>query len=195
MLRLAVLASGGGSNLQSILDASDEERLGIFQPALVVVDRECGAIQRAMDAGVDAILIDRRIHGKALSSELSKVLDEYKVDFVALAGWLSILDEKLTDSWEERMVNIHPSLLPDYGGQGMYGMRIHNAVLDAGEGESGCSIHFVTAGIDEGDILGQARVRVLEGDTPETLAARVLVEEHKLYPQILSKIFRKKREF
>ncbi len=188
MLRLAVFASGGGSNLQSILDAAEAGELGSFTPALVVADRECGAVSRAMEAGVDAVLLDRKIHRSGLSRAAESLLLEYEIDFVALAGWLSILDEKFTSAWAGRIVNIHPSLLPRHGGKGMYGIRVHRAVLEAGESESGCSIHFVTAGVDEGDIISQARVPVEAGDTPEKLAARILPEEHRLYPETLREL-------
>lgn len=188
MLRLAVFVSGGGTNLQSLLDAAAVDELGLFKPVLVIADRECGAIHRAMDAGVDAILMDRKIHGSALSRVVAGILDEYSIDFTALAGWLSILDVEFTRKWSGRIVNIHPSLLPRHGGAGMYGRAVHTAVLKSGERESGCSIHYVTAGIDEGEVLGQARVPVLPADTPETLAARVLVEEHRLYPEALRKV-------
>ena len=185
MLRLALLASGGGSNLQALLDAAEDGRLPGVEPVLVVADRECGAITRAMDAGVDAVLLDRRIHGRGLSAAVGAALEDYAVDFAALAGWLSILDESLVAAWRERILNIHPSLLPAHGGPGMYGLRVHQAVLAAGDAESGCSVHVVTAGVDEGRVLEQARVPVLAGDTPESLAARVLVEEHRLYPEAI----------
>ena len=186
MLRLAILASGGGSNLQAILDAFENGRLGSLEPTIVVTDRYCGAIERAMEAGVDAILLDRKIHGTLLSLELHQLLEEYRIDFVALAGWLSILDGDLTSRWEGRILNIHPSLLPLHGGAGMYGIRVHRAVLAAGDIESGCSVHIVSEDVDGGRVIGQSRVAVLAEDSPETLAARVLIEEHRLYPKVLT---------
>ena len=186
MLRLAVLASGSGSNFQSIFDAAANHRLGRFKPVLLVSDRVCRAVDRARDAGVDSVVLDRRIHGGRLSQALGNLLNDFEIDFVALAGWLSILDASITEEWKGRMVNIHPSLLPSYGGPGMYGRRVHQAVLDAGEKESGCSIHYVTAGVDEGTVLGRRSVPVADRDTAESLAARILVEEHRLYPEILA---------
>ena len=184
MLRLAILASGGGSNLQSILDADAAGVLGML-PSLVIVDRPCGALNRGVVAGIPTKLLDRKTLGTKLSGRVDEALEEAHIDFVALAGWLSILDASVVDRWESRMVNIHPSLLPRHGGPGMYGIRVHRSVLDAGDVESGCSVHYVTAGVDEGTVIEQARVKVLDGDTPETLAARVLAEEHRLYPAVL----------
>lgn len=184
MLRLAVLVSGGGSNLQAILDAAENNRLGEITPVLVISDRPCNAIQRALEAGIETAYLDRFKYGKKLSRQLGNLLDEYHIDIVALAGWLSILDESITEKWAGRMVNIHPSLLPLHGG--LYGIHVHKSVLDSGDKESGCTVHFVTAEVDGGKILGQARVPVLEDDSPESLAARVLLEEHRLYPEILA---------
>ena len=185
MLRLAILASGTGSNLQSILNAADRGILIGVEPVLVVVDRSCGALELASAAGIETVLLDRKLPGIGLSAELARLLDHRNIEMVALAGWLSILDGEITERWAGKMINIHPSLLPLHGGPGMYGRRVHRAVLDAGDRESGCSVHLVTQGVDEGKVLGQTRVPVIEGDTPESLAGRILIEEHKLYPQVI----------
>jgi len=186
MLRLAVLASGGGTNLQNILDAGEKGDLGLLKPVLVVVDRPCNALDRGTASGLETVYLDRFQYGEKLSSVLSGILEEQHIEVVALAGWLSILDSGLIRKWEGRIVNIHPSLLPRHGGSGMYGHHVHQAVLDAGERVSGCTVHLVTELVDEGLILGQSEVPVIEGDTSETLAARVLVAEHRLYPEVLS---------
>jgi len=188
MLRLAVLASGGGSNLQSIIDAASAGSLGPLYPVLVVVDRPCGAVDRARTAGIPVEVLDRRKWGRRLTAALETVLDEYRIDLAALAGWLSILDGALTRRWSGRMVNIHPALLPKHGGPGMYGRRVHQAVLDAEDAESGCTVHFVSEGIDEGEILDAVSVPVRDDDTAESLAARVLVQEHRLYPRVLAEL-------
>ena len=187
MLRLAILASGGGSNLQALLDASEAGLLGM-QPALILVDRPCPALNRGVAAGIRTKLVDRQTLGASLSDRVADELEAAHIDFAALAGWLSILDASLTDAWAGRMVNIHPSLLPKYGGPGMYGPRVHAAVLAAGDAESGCSVHYVTAGVDEGDVIDRIRVPVLDGDTPETLARRVLEEEHNLFPAVIARL-------
>lgn len=186
MLRLAILASGSGSNLQAILDASKEGLLNNLVPVLCVADRPCRALERAADRGLKTVLLDRKKIGTKLPEALDCQLSEQKIDIVALAGWLSIINGKITRKWTGRMVNIHPSLLPEYGGKGMYGEHVHKAVLDAGENQSGCTVHFVTDSIDGGKILGQSRVNVLKNDTTESLAARILIEEHRLYPKILA---------
>ncbi len=184
MLRLAILASGGGTNMQSIIDSYTSGLLEM-EPSLVLVDRPCGALSRGVEAGIETQLLDRKILGRKLSFSVGDALKKAHIDFVALAGWLSILDSSLVDSWKGRMVNIHPSLLPLYGGPGLYGIRVHQAVLKSGDAESGCTVHYVVPGVDEGEIIEQARVPVLKEDTPESLAERVLAEEHKLYPKVL----------
>ena len=184
MLRLAILASGSGSNLQAILDAAENNRLGEIIPVLVISDRPCKALQRGLEAGIETAYLDKIKYGERLSYHVGELLDKHSIDIVALAGWLSILDEKITENWAGRMVNIHPSLLPLHGG--LYGINVHKSVLDSGDKESGCTVHFVTAEVDGGQILGQARVPVLDKDSPESLAARILVEEHRLYPEILA---------
>ncbi|RKX90177.1 MAG: phosphoribosylglycinamide formyltransferase [Spirochaetes bacterium] len=186
MLRLAVLASGNGSNLQAILDAYEGGLLRNLQPVLCVADRSCKALERAAAWGLETVLLEGKHNGEKLSEALGRQLSDRRIDIAALAGWLSIISGKLTREWTGRMVNIHPSLLPEYGGRGMYGEQVHKAVLDAGEKQSGCTVHFVTDSIDGGKILGQSRVKVLKNDTPDSLAARILIEEHQLYPKILA---------
>jgi phosphoribosylglycinamide formyltransferase-1 len=188
MLRLAILASGGGSNLQAIVEAGQAGNLNDVIPVLVVADRSCGALERAELSGIDSVLMDRKKLKERLSAKLSSLLEDRKIDIVALAGWLSILDSGITRKWNGRMINIHPSLLPRHGGPGMFGHHVHEAVLKAGETESGCSVHLVNEGVDEGRVLDQFKVPVLENDTPESLASRVLAGEHKLYPQVISRL-------
>ncbi|MCG8452080.1 MAG: phosphoribosylglycinamide formyltransferase [Spirochaetales bacterium] len=186
MLRLAILSSGGGSNFQALIDASRQKKLGCFQPVLLVADRPCYALERAHEAQIEAELLDRREWKKTLSEELNSLLKSKNIDAVALAGWLSILSGSVLEEWKGRMVNIHPSLLPRHGGEGMWGMHVHKKVLESGDQESGCTVHHVVAKVDGGAILGQAKIKVCPDDTPERLAQRVLVQEHRLYPLILS---------
>ena len=187
MLRLAVLVSGSGSNLQSIIDSYENNTLGNVRPVLAVADRKCFALERAGKHGMKTVLLDRKIYGKKLSEKLNSVLENYNIDFAVLAGWLSILDSDFVKKWEGKVLNIHPSLLPDFGGAGMYGLKVHRAVIDAGRKESGCSVHIVTEEIDGGKVLGRRKVPVFPDDTPEELAARVLKEEHVLYPDVIGK--------
>ena len=107
---------------------------------------------------------------------------------IVLAGFLSIIDEEFVEKWKGKIINIHPSLLPKFGGPGMYGIKVHEAVLAAGEKESGCTVHYVDSGVDSGEVIFQVKVPVLEGDTAEVLQKRILVEEHKLLPKSISKI-------
>lgn len=184
MLKIAVLVSGGGSNLQSIIDRADE--IGC-QIEMVVADRPCYGLERAEKHGIEGVLIDRKVYKKGLSEKVNEVL-EGRIDLIVLAGFLSILDENITNRWKGRIINIHPSLLPKFGGPGMYGMNIHRAVVEAGETESGCTVHYVDAGVDTGEVIFQERVEVRPTDTPEELQKRVLALEHRLLPQAIKDI-------
>src|SRR3954469_7131842 len=184
MKRVAVLASGGGSNLQAILEHLAS--LGNRAAAKVVVvasDRpQAGALANARTAGVKAILLKDR---DPESNEVLDLLTTHRVDLVALAGYLKLIPTSVVDRFADRMINVHPALLPKHGGPGMYGMRVHQAVLNAGEKISGPTVHLVTREYDSGPVLAQWPVGVLPDDDAPTLAARVLVAEHALYPRVL----------
>jgi len=178
--RVAVCASGGGSNLQALLD-----RLQADAPArvaLVLSNRgDAGALERARKAGVPAeVLSDPQD-----ATEWLTRLGRRDVDLVVLAGYLKLVPPGIVQKYRGRMVNIHPALLPSFGGPGMYGRRVHEAVLRAGAAESGPTVHLVDEVYDRGEILAQRRVPVLPDDTPDTLAARVLAEEHRLLPEVV----------
>lgn len=192
MFKIGVLVSGGGSNLQSIIDKSKSGELQC-KVEVVIGDRECYGVERAKEAGIDGYTLDRKVLRKELCREIDKIVSEKEVDLIVLAGFLSIIDEEFVNKWKGRIINIHPSLLPKFGGPGMYGIRVHEAVLKAGEQESGCTVHYVDTGVDSGEIIAQKRVKVLEGDTPEILQKRVLVEEHKLLPESIAKIISERR--
>ena len=192
MFKIGVLVSGGGSNLQSIIDKSQSRELQC-KVEVVIGDRECYGVERAKEAGIDGYTLDRKVLKKELCREIDKIVSERGIDLIVLAGFLSIIDEEFVNKWKGRIINIHPSLLPKFGGPGMYGIRVHEAVLKAGEQESGCTVHFVDTGVDSGEIIAQKRVKVLEGDTPEILQKRVLVEEHKLLPESIAKIISERR--
>ena len=187
MFKIGVLVSGGGSNLQS---KSGELQCKV---EVVIGDRECYGVERAKEAGIDGYTLDRKVLKKELCREIDKIVSERGIDLIVLAGFLSIIDEEFVNKWKGRIINIHPSLLPKFGGPGMYGIRVHEAVLKAGEQESGCTVHYVDTGVDSGEIIAQKRVKVLEGDTPEILQKRVLVEEHKLLPESIAKIISERR--
>ena len=192
MFKIGVLISGGGSNLQSIIDKSKSGELQC-KVEVVIGDRECYGVERAKEAGIDGYTLDRKVLKKELCREIDKIVSERGIDLIVLAGFLSIIDEEFVNKWKGRIINIHPSLLPKFGGPGMYGIRVHEAVLKAGEQESGCTVHYVDTGVDSGEIIAQKRVKVLEGDTPEILQKRVLVEEHKLLPESIAKIISERR--
>ena len=191
-VRLAVFASGGGSNFGAILDAVGTGHLDA-RVVLLVADRPgTGAEDRARAAGVPVAVVppsdfaDEAAFGGALLAAL-RVHD---ADTVALAGYLRRVPAAVVRAFDGRIVNVHPALLPAFGGPGMYGRHVHAPVLAAGVFESGCTVHLVDEVYDRGPILAQVRVPVLPGDTPETLAARVLAEEHRLLPAVLATLAR-----
>jgi formyltetrahydrofolate-dependent phosphoribosylglycinamide formyltransferase len=181
-LRGAVFASGGGTNFQALLD--HQEPGGSWEIVLLIADRpEAGAIGRAETANVATAVVPTK--GRALDEvggEMLGLLEAHAVDVILLAGYLKLVPPGVVAAYPGRILNIHPALLPAFGGKGMYGMNVHRAVLEAGVPESGATVHFVDEEYDEGRILAQRRVPVEVGDTPETLAARVLMVEHQLYP-------------
>ncbi|MBA2564479.1 MAG: phosphoribosylglycinamide formyltransferase [Gemmatimonadetes bacterium] len=191
--RIAVFASGNGSNLAALLErfppgASPEV-------ALVLSDRESAhALERARAAGVPALVIQpgRFASEEEFGNELVRLLRDLAVDLVVLAGYLRKIPRNLLDAFPGRVVNVHPALLPRFGGPGMYGARVHAAVLSAGERESGATVHFVDAEFDTGPVIAQARVPVQPADTSETLAARVLEAEHELLPRVVDLLARGK---
>ncbi|WP_300368978.1 phosphoribosylglycinamide formyltransferase [Brachyspira sp.] len=183
MFRIAVLISGGGSNLKSLIEYQDKNYYNID---IVIADRVCGGLSIAENAGIKALLIDRKTYREELFKKIDNEL--HNIDLIVLAGFLSIVDTNFIKKWDKNIINIHPSLLPKYGGKGMYGIHVHEAVIAGKEKESGCTVHYVTDTIDGGDIIMQARVEVKEDDTPEILQKRVLVEEHKLLPSAVKKL-------
>jgi phosphoribosylglycinamide formyltransferase-1 len=188
-LRLGVLASGGGTNLQVIIDNCAAGRLQA-EVAVVISDVECGALQRARTAGIPAEHIDRRDKQRYPTREtfdhaVLERLRAHEVELVCLAGYLRIMTPELVDAYAGRMMNIHPALLPSFGGKNMTGHHVHQAVLDYGCKLSGCTVHFVWLETDGGPIILQRAVPVEEDDTPDTLAARILPHEHQLYSQAI----------
>ena len=189
-MNLALFASGGGSNAAAILDAIAGGRLPA-RAVLLVADRPgIGAIEKAEAAGVPVAVVRLADYADedAFAAALLDVLRAHGADFVALAGYLKRIPPAVVAAFDGRMVNVHPSLLPDFGGPGLYGRRVHEAVLASGATESGCTVHLVDEDYDTGAVLAQVRVPVMPGDTPDTLAARILNEEHKLYPEVLARL-------
>jgi formyltetrahydrofolate-dependent phosphoribosylglycinamide formyltransferase len=179
-VRVAVLASGGGTNLQAILDYFDAQGdARATTVALVASDRaSAAALDRAGRGYVEAIALDESQRGDGLAG----LLESHAIDYIALAGYLRFVPTSVTRQWRGRIVNVHPSLLPSFGGSGMYGIRVHQAVIEAGVRLTGVTVHFVDEEYDCGPIIAQWPVPVHPGDTPEVLAERVLAVEHALYP-------------
>jgi phosphoribosylglycinamide formyltransferase 1 len=188
-VNIAVLASGGGTNLQALLDTWRSGGLKGSAISVVASDRrDAGALRRAEAVEVPAIFVDpaRFADRASFDAELLRRLEPYAPDLVCLAGYLRILTPEFVARYRQRILNIHPALLPSFGGAGMYGRRVHEAVLASGARFSGCSVHFVDEGTDTGPIVLQSTVPVLDNDTPESLGERVLIEEHRLYPRAVA---------
>lgn len=186
MLNVAVLVSGGGTNLQAILDAQAAGRIPHGRVSLVVASKPgVYALERAAKAGVESAVVCRREYatGEAFDTALVDVLRRHGTGLVVLAGFLSILGPQVIAAWPGRIVNVHPSLIPSFCGEGMYGLRVHQAALEKGVKVTGATVHLVDEVCDGGRILLQKAVAVLEGDTPETLQRRVMEEaEWQLLP-------------
>ena len=183
---LGLVLSGRGSNFTAILAQIRQGLIpGVHIGCVVSNHADAAGLQAARLAGLPALVLPPLKSRAERDNFLLYQLRQFGVSWVALAGYDRIVGEPLLSAYAGRILNIHPSLLPNYGGKGMVGMAVHQAVLAAGETESGCTVHHVTADIDAGAILGQARVPVEPGDTPDTLAARVLAQEHVLYSQVI----------
>ncbi|MDQ7841308.1 MAG: phosphoribosylglycinamide formyltransferase [bacterium] len=197
MTRLAVLASGSGTTLQALLDAfpgggvsagaeGDPARPGATVAVVVVNTPGAQSLDRGHRAGIPTVLVDHRGRSReSFETELAGVIREHGADLICLAGFLRILSPAFIAHHAGRILNVHPALLPAFGGKGMHGERVHKEVLAARAAASGCTIHLVDEVPDGGPILAQIAVPVLDGDTPATLAARVQAEERALYPQVI----------
>ena len=193
--RIAVFASGGGSNLQAIVDylkARGAERAG--DVVLVASDKPgAGALERARTAGIPSVVL--RTPRNPDGADAMDALRQHRVDFIALAGYLRLLPKELVAEFPSRIVNIHPALLPAFGGAGMYGDRVHRAVLLAGAHVTGATVHYVDEEYDRGAILAQWPVPVLADDSIQSLAARVLKVEHVLYPRVVDAVASRRWRF
>ena len=193
--RIAVLVSGGGTNLQAILDAQTAGKLEDGEIVLVIASNSRAfALQRAEKAGVPAVVCSRKALGsqEAFEEAISKALTDHGVELIVLAGFMSILSENFTRQWPERILNVHPSLIPSFCGKGFYGLKVHEAALDYGVKVTGATVHFVNEVPDGGRILLQKAVDILPDDTPETLQRRVMEQaEWKLLPEAVQLVARK----
>ncbi len=186
--RLAIFASGTGTNAEKIMEYfADRPDVSV---ALVVSNKaNAGVLARARRFGVPTMVIDRATFYE--SEDILKTLNQYGIDFVVLAGFLWLVPAYLVKAFRGRMVNIHPALLPRYGGKGMYGMHVHRAVVADGERETGITIHYVNERYDEGDIVFQARCPVDPDDTPEDVARKVHALEHAHYPRVIDQLLQR----
>ncbi|MHB8106681.1 MAG: phosphoribosylglycinamide formyltransferase [Candidatus Cryosericum sp.] len=185
--RIAILASGNGTDCEAVMTAIEEGQIADAAVAVVIADRPAPVLERARRHGVAALLIDRRRLGRTLyDTTLETALAEHQVDLVVLAGYMRIVAGATVTAYENRIINVHPSLIPAFCGRGFYGERVHQAVLDAGVRLTGVTVHFVDSGTDSGPIILQEAVNVLDTDDAATLAARVLVVEHRLLPQAVA---------
>lgn len=180
--RVGIFISGGGSNMRALVEDMTGDHPA--RPSVIVSNKEnAGGIAWARAQGIATEVIDHRPYGEdraGFEAAIDAALAPYDLDIICLAGFMRVLTAGFVTPWQGRMLNIHPSLLPKYKG-----LHTHARALEAGDTEHGCTVHLVTAALDDGPILGQARIQVEDGDTPDTLAARVLVQEHALYPAVL----------
>ena len=175
--RIAVLVSGGGTNLQAILDAAGRGEIPNGEVTLVISDRAGAyALERAEKAGIPSMEINKKACGgqQPFEEKLMTVLEENRTDLIVLAGFLSILTERFTTRYSRRIINVHPSLIPSFCGAGYYGLKVHEAALSRGVKVTGATVHFVNEIPDGGEIIAQKAVEVQSGDTPETLQRRVM---------------------
>lgn len=188
MLKIAVLVSGGGSNLQTIIDRVSDGYLDKVSIEYVISDTKGAyALERAEKAGIRTLTYDKKEYGDSLSGKILETL-KGNVDVIVLAGFFSIIKKELIDEFRNRIINIHPSLIPSFCGKGAYGIHVHEKAIEYGVKISGCTVHFVDEGTDTGAIILQKSVPVYGEDTPKQLQERILVEEHKALPEALKLI-------
>lgn len=184
-LRLAIFISGRGSNMEALLETAQSTPDYPATPALVLSNRpDAAGLDTARAAGVSAVAIDHKPYGKdreAFEKAIHAELEAANIDIIALAGFMRVLTPWFVERWSGRMINIHPSLLPKYKG-----LNTHQRALEAGDKKAGCTVHWVSAGVDEGEIIAQSSIPIEAGETEDTLAARILPVEHQLYPDALA---------
>lgn len=186
---LVVFASGSGSNFQSIIEAISQGKLDAKIVGFISNKKSAYSVERAKENNIPVLIISPSEFNTeiAYSNIVLNQLQDWKAEVLILAGYLRKIPEEIITAFSNNILNIHPSLLPKYGGKGFYGLKVHEAVITNKEIESGCTVHIVTEEYDEGKILGQSRVKVSPTDTPSELAAKVLKKEHELFPLIIKK--------
>ena len=189
--RLVILISGRGSNMRSIVEAANQGQLDVDIAAVISNRPDAAGLEYAQQAGIDAQVIDHKLYDsrESFDAAMAEVIDSYQPDFVILAGFMRILTADFVEHFAGRLINIHPSLLPKFKG-----LHTHQRAIESGETEHGASVHFVTAELDDGPVILQAKVPVLDDDDADTLAARVLEQEHLLYPAAIQKLVSQQTE-
>lgn len=185
--KIAVMVSGRGSNLQAIIDKIDEGCINGNIGLVISNKKDAYGLERAREKGIDTVVVSKTLY-PSLDERTNVIIDALTsrdIDFIVLAGYMEILDKKLIDKYENRIINIHPSLIPSFCGKGLYGMRVHNAVYKYGVKLTGATVHFVDEGADTGPVIMQESVEIEDLDMPEDIGKKVLAIEHKLLPEIV----------
>ena len=193
MFKIAVLASGSGTNLQSIIDSIESGNLNCSIEVVIGSKEDIYALERAKNKGIKTCVVSKKEYGNKTSDKILELLKE-KVDLIVLAGYLSILEGEILKEFKDRIINIHPSLIPSFCGPKMYGLKVHEAVINSGVKYTGCTVHFVNEEVDGGAIILQEVVPVYFEDTKEELQKRVLEKEHILLPKAIDLISKNKVE-
>ena len=194
MFKIAVLVSGGGTNLQAIINAIKNKKLHNCKIEIVISNNQKAfALERAKKNNIDNIVICKKDYAN-VNDEITKILDNKKIDLVVLAGYLSILEGKILKKYKNKIINIHPSLIPSFCGKDMYGLKVHDAIIKSGVKVTGCTVHYVNEGIDQGAIILQEVMKINDDDTSETLQKRLLKLEHKSLIKTIDLISKNKIE-
>ena len=194
MKNIAIFASGGGTDMQSVIDACENGLINGRVVTVITNSSHAGALDRAKKHNISSKIFLKKNYDNSdflRDQAIVEYLKPLNIDLIVLAGYLAIVTPALVNEYEGRMINIHPSLIPNFCGKGMYGMKVHEAVIAAKAKESGCTVHFVDEGADTGKIIEQIHVKVLEDDTPETLQKRILIQEHILLPKVVAMLCNK----
>lgn len=194
-VNITALVSGGGTNLQAVIDGVEQGSIpGAKIVSVIASNPTAFALQRAKKHGIPTRVVGSDMEPEKKTQALLQALKEAKTDLVLLAGYMMVLAPQVVSAYEGRIVNIHPSLIPKYCGKGFYGKQVHQAVLDAGEQETGATVHYVDQGIDTGEVILQKAVPVLPGDTADSLAARVLETEHEILVEAICQVVKRLHE-
>jgi phosphoribosylglycinamide formyltransferase-1 len=187
-----VFASGNGTNFRSIIEHKRKGQIESDVELLITNNSTCGAAEIARAEGIEVVHISRKVFPDLSSLDYSNLfisaLKKYDIDLIVLAGYMKMLPEEVVKKYSNRIINIHPALLPNYGGKGMYGLNVHKAVIESGDKETGATVHFVNESYDEGKIIYQEKIPVNENDTPESLMEKVREAEHRIFPKVISQL-------